>query len=345
MLEKIQIRGHGANEKLDIEFGPNVTCIVGKSFTGKSWALRALRWVCLNKPAGDSFINWDSDEAKIRLSIDGKKVTRIRRKNENGNGSFRLSGTAKPYTAFGNDVPRDIAELVNISDKVNFQGQHSPPFWFCETAGEVSRQLNTIVNLEVIDSTLANIASELRDINTIIKLTEKSLKESIVERKELEYVKDLDIGLKHVENLQKIHQADIEKHVRIDEKLDLVAKYVQIRDNRSRLVSDGLSVLSLGDSYRKTAALAENLSKMIETAQNLQNALKNRPPSIRPLEKLKEKTEQLTIRYNRLDSLIESIESRREKKCQIEKEIERLKKSLEEIAEGRCPLCGAKTEF
>ena len=337
-LEKLQIRGFGSNKKLDIEFSPNVTSIIGKSFEGKSWALRALRWVSLNKPAGTAYINWDSDEAKVRLSIDKKKVIRIRSKTIN---SYRLSDKEKPYVAFGNDVPRDIAKLVNVSD-LNFQGQHSAPFWFCETAGEVSRQLNSIVNLEVIDKTLTEIDSQKRKTKIVIDITEKSLSEAVKEKKELEYVEQLDSDLKGVEKLQEQYREITEKRSTIDEKIELVSKYRLVREKRLESCSDGLKALSVGDSYRDIANSVEKLSDLIESAERFQSVIDNRPPSIKPLTKLKEKVEQITSQVDRLDSLIALVERRRQEKCQMEKTLKILTKELEEIAEGRCPLCGAK---
>jgi len=143
MISKIEIRNFSTHKKQDLEFSPNVTTITGSSFLGKSTILRAIRFVCMNRPTGDKFINWDADKTSVRLTIDKKKI--VRRKGK-GNNSYTLD--KQEYKAFGNDVPQPIANLVNMSD-INFQGQHDAPFWFCETAGEVSRQLNAIINLEV----------------------------------------------------------------------------------------------------------------------------------------------------------------------------------------------------
>lgn len=341
MIETLQIKNFGANKEKDIEFSPQVTTITGRSYIGKSWILRALRWVVLNKPAGDSFINWDADKAKVKLTIDGKRVVRTRSKSIN---TYKLSGKEKPYVAFGNDVPRDISEIVNLSD-VNFPGnlgQHTAPFWFCETAGEVSRQLNSIVNLELIDSTLANIASELRKSKAVIEITEEALTKAVQQKKELVFVDDLNQDLEDVENLQKLHAEKARELATIDEKVKLVAKYGSIQENAAEQASDGLNAVSAGDRYRETTELVEKLLKLVGSGQSLQSTLEERPPSFSPLEKLKKEMEQATEQYNKLDMLIESIENRRNKTCQTEEDLITYTRELKEIAGGRCPLCGAK---
>ena len=336
MLEKLQITNHGTNESKVIEFDSNVTTIIGRSYIGKSWILRALRWVSRNKPAGDSFITWDADEAKVKLTIDGRRVIRTRSKSIN---SYRLSGRKEPYVAFGNEVPKDIAAIINLSD-INFQGQHSTPFWFCETAGEVSRQLNSIVNLELIDSTLANIASEIREANVVIKVIEKDLSKAVEQRKELNYVEDLNRDLENVERLQERHKEIAQKRATIVGKLELVAKYRLIQENAAQRALDGLKVVSIGDRWVETTQLVEDLSELVESGQNLQNILDNRPPSFSPLEKLQGSLDVVIEQVDSLDTLIESISNRRIEKCQIEEILKKCKKELEEIAGGRCPLCG-----
>jgi len=321
---------------LDIEFSPQVTTIVGRSYIGKSWILRALRWVALNKPAGLTFINWDANKARVRLFIDDKKVIRIRSKDTN---LYKIN--KKNYVAFGGDVPGNVAKIMNLSE-INFQKQHEAPFWFCETAGEVSRQLNSIINLELIDSTLADIDSEKRETKTVIKITEKALEKAVEEKKELAYVKDLNQDLENVEKLQKQYEENARKHSTINEKIELVSKYRVIRESSLNQATDGLKVMSIGRKCLKIADSIEKLSKLVKSGRNLKNIIKTRPPSILPLEKLRKKTEQVTEQYVRLDTLIKSIENRRQEKCQTERILNKLTIELGEIAEGRCPLCGAK---
>lgn len=336
MIEKLQIRNVGTNKKLDIEFSPQATTIIGKNTIGKSWALRALRLVALNKPPGYSYINWDANKAKIRLSIDSKKVIRTRSKTTN---SYRLSGKKKPYVAFGNNVPNDIAKLLNVSE-INFQGQHESPFWFCKTAGEVSRQLNSIVNLELIDSTLTNILSELNTTRTVIKITEKALTKTIQQKKDLLYVKDLNSDLENVEKLQKQYEQDTREHASIAEKVEICINTRNSIENRLEQVSDGLKAMSTGRQYLKIRGLVGKLSELVESGIDLQETLENKPPSFRPLEKLKKGTECITNQFDSLDILITSAKDRKEDLCQMETCLKDLQEELTEVTKGRCPLCG-----
>ena len=200
--------------------------------------------------------------------------------------------------------------------------------------------MNAIVDLNIIDSTLKNIAEDLRTTNTIIRVLEKDLEKAIAERKELEYIEDMDAKLRCVESLQKTYITNTEKRALIEDKLNLVAKYTSIRKNSLDKASDGLKVVSMGDKHLKAAGLVEKLLKAIESVQSLQGVLENRPPSIKPLGMLKEQTEWLGVRCGRLNDLIKSIESRRQVKCQIENDLEKHRKELKRIAGGRCPLCG-----
>ncbi len=198
MINGIEIRNFRTHKKQNVVFGPGVTTIVGESFDGKSTIIRALKWVSLNKPAGDKMINWDAQEARVRVTVDSKKV--IRKKGKTN--SYKLSGRKDPFKAFGSDVPEPIQQLFNMSS-INFQTQHEPPFWFCETPGEVSRKLNSIVNLEIIDLTLSNIASEITTTKISIKIITKRLEEAQEKKKSLSYAKEMNNDLKRVETLQK----------------------------------------------------------------------------------------------------------------------------------------------
>jgi len=336
MIERLQIKNFRTHKKLDLTFSPLVNSIIGPNYAGKSTIIRAIRWVARNKPAGENVINWDAEKAAVRLTIDGNKITRIRSKSIN---TYQLN-KKKPYKAFRNEVPKDIEKTINLSD-INFQGQHEAPFWFCETAGEVSRQLNNIINLEIIDKTLANIASALRKSHVTIEVIENRLDKIILQQKSLAYIEDLNENLKGVENLQIQYQKKASELTTLRDILKLALSY-RNKAVRIRTVASGaVSVLNKGSKYQKIMAQIENLSKSVKLGVRLQKVISIRPPSLNTLEKLKKRMQQTSNQYESLDDLIDELKTYEGEKCQAEGDLKKCKRELEKIAGGRCPLCGS----
>ncbi len=154
MIEGLSLQNFQAHRKLRVEFGPGITTIVGRSDVGKSAIIRALRWAATNQPGGDQFITTGTKGTSVALRVDGRVIKRKRGGSVN---SYHLD--AEEYKAFGRGVPGPIVSVLNMPG-VCWQGQHDAPFWFSETGGEVARRLNSIVNLAIIDTTLASVQSE-----------------------------------------------------------------------------------------------------------------------------------------------------------------------------------------
>jgi len=338
MIKDLNIKGFGANESKVIELSPHVTSITGRSYIGKSWIIRALRWVSLNKPAGDSFINWNCKEAKVKAEFDGERVTRIRSKSKN---IYRSTLSKKPFVAFSNNVPEDLKALINL-DEINFQTQHAPPFWFCETAGEVSRQLNAIINLTLIDKTLANIDSWLRTANADSRATTARLEAAQEQKKNLAYAVDISDDLLSIEVLQ----MDIEDNARtrsvLLDKIELVGLYTNRYKNAAERATDGLNTMSIYSASCKITEKAENLQNLIESAQNHQTAIDRKPPSTTQLDKLQEAIEDSTEQYYELEDLIEAIEDKENQKCQTIQTAVELDTQMKKLLKGKCPICGKK---
>ena len=151
MIESIQVRNFQCHSKFAIELDEHVTTIIGPSDVGKSSIIRALRWACTNIPAGDAFIQDGKTRCGVRLKMDGKVVERTKGTGEN---NYKLNG--KAYKSFGSNAPEPIVNFLNLSP-VTWQGQHDSPFWLAETAGQVGRELNAVVNLESMDAALSAV--------------------------------------------------------------------------------------------------------------------------------------------------------------------------------------------
>lgn len=154
MIESLSLQNFQAHRRLRVEFGPGINTIVGRSDVGKSAIIRALRWAATNQPGGDQFVTTGTKGTTVTLHVDGHVIKRKRGGSVN---SYHLDG--EEYKSFGRGVPGPVVTVLNMGG-VCWQGQHDAPFWFSETGGEVARKLNSVVNLAIIDTTLASVQSE-----------------------------------------------------------------------------------------------------------------------------------------------------------------------------------------
>lgn len=151
MIKSIEITNFQSHKASKLELSPMVTIIQGNSDCGKSAVMRALNWLLFN-PAGDYFISdWArkgktiSSPCMVSVEANGHHVTRRRDKDFNG---YELDGEA--FEATRNSVPPKVADALGLGE-VNVQRQLDPPFLLSMSAGEVSRYINSLVNLERID--------------------------------------------------------------------------------------------------------------------------------------------------------------------------------------------------
>ena len=158
MLKKLNIKNFQSHKNTEIELSSAVNTIQGNSDCGKSAVMRALNWLAFN-PAGDYFISdWAkrgktiSNPCEVTVEVDGHTITRKRDKDFNG---YILDGQI--FEATRNTVPPQVAEVLGLGE-VNIQRQLDPPFLLSKSSGDVSRYINSLVNLIRIDewTTAAN---------------------------------------------------------------------------------------------------------------------------------------------------------------------------------------------
>ncbi len=273
MIESIRIKNFRIHDKKVVEFDPLITTLVGKTDSGKSAALSAVRFACLNKPSGDAFIRHGQSDTTVTIRVDGHVVKRSR----GGRGNlFELDG--RTFNAFGSDVPDEIAAVLNM-DEENFQRQIEGPFWFTLTPGEVSKRLNRIVNLELIDRVLTNASAEVRKAKAARDAAAERLETATERQKELAWAEAAKRDLDCIRELYTRSEEMAEKRRVLAQAVESLTNAVQRGRNAADAENTGVLALSLAERAKEIGERAASLRKSItlynRTAEESCQARKN----------------------------------------------------------------------
>jgi DNA repair protein SbcC/Rad50 len=257
-IESISLRNYRLHKRLDLDLAAPIISIIGESYRGKSTVIRALKWVLTNKPAGLSMVRWGSKKTAVETKLDSHSIKRIRGKAVN---LYKLDG--HKLEAFGTDVPRPVAQIANVSP-INFQGQHDAPFWFSETAGGVSKQLNAIVDLDIIDHTLATLAKQVSSAKMAVVLSMDRLKEAQEAKEGLSFVKEMT---KEFDVLCDMDY-DLQRKIRKADKLETIKGQIdRLRRDQERLrgfVEEGAKELAAIQAIRSShKELSSRLERLV----------------------------------------------------------------------------------
>ena len=370
MLTSLCIKNFQNHSTLDVELDPHITCIIGGSDRGKSAIIRALRWVCTNRPSGDAHIQDGKNSCEVDLEIDDKTI--LRRKTPSVN---KFAFNEQEYKSFGQDVPDPIADFLNLSP-LNFQSQHDPPFWLSDTAGQVSRNLNAVVDLDVIDKSMSEVSRRLTKSKTLAEAAVEREKQTEDKVMELVWV---PLAQKAFGLLEKKNDKILPLKARRASVAILNHDIVQTQktwQNARESLSELGRVLSRGMELINWIQNKQDLSSMVEEAAQLRDI---KAPDTSKLDKKARICFEITEKANHLDSILELIDKYENKtkypntqvlsiycgvaqskttiKNQFEislKEIEKqtqkieqrqqflegIEKEIEEKTDGNCPLCG-----
>lgn len=296
MLERLNLENFQTHERLDLDLNHPVTVLIGPSDAGKSSVLRALRWLCTGQAPKSPMPTWGSDNVKVMLTADGRAVERSKGKNGN---SYALD--SKRFDAVGKDnVPEEVAALLNVAEQ-NFARQHQSHFWLADTPGEVSRQLNSIVNLGLIDDSLAAAASELRDARHAEQTAKERLEQAQAKERELAWVEEANTDLQRIER---------------------IAERLNSKQRQSEELTTAL------ETVRRASRIAQDGTKQLEARERALDGLQ------RILTQMNAKREQ----SEKIGRITCEVQSRTEQARAARETADRLERELAEKMKS-CPIC------
>lgn len=196
MIQRIRLLNFQCWEKLELDLGP-LTVLIGETEAGKSAVIRAIRWIATNRPGGMEYIKHGAEKCSVKLWMDSGDV--IERRRSKKTNAYLLNGTE--YKAMGQTVPEDIAKALGITPN-QFQGQFDAPFWLADSPGQLSKELNRLVNLDVMDRCLANANARMRKASHNVEFVNGRLEEARGNADALKWAGQADKELKAIEHKQ-----------------------------------------------------------------------------------------------------------------------------------------------
>jgi predicted ATP-dependent endonuclease of OLD family len=264
MLESILIQGFQRHKFLEIELDPHITVFVGPNDAGKSSAIRALRWLATNKPKGSSFINWSKKKAHVVLKVDGQKITR----SKGTRNLYKLD--QRKFKAFRSTPPESITKLLNISD-ATFQNQHDQIFQLSQSPGQISKELNKIINLEVIDRSLSKIAARARLVKSYVEVNKQRLQKARESKKSLVWIVGFSKSLGELIQRQQSLESSRAGTLLTQELLEKAITARQtLKASGERLQSGKKSLQQIKpkiEEYEKSRYLTKELEDLLEEAE------------------------------------------------------------------------------
>lgn len=303
MIESVRFVNFRAYKEAYLEFHSGVNVIIGENDSGKTNVLRGIDLVANNHPRGDPYISDWGGDMTVELGIDGKEVGRFRNvvwdkkleKFKAGTvNQYTLTGE-EPFNAVGTGVPEIIKQYLNLS-LTNIHFQLDGPFLLSKSPPDVAKHYNEIVNLEIIDTTISNIASTLRKERTVLKAEQATSEQKTEELKAYDWLPDAETELARLEKEQRTIAklkldwtalyALIDSHKKLmqaDRKLGKIVKHekavndlLKLKEEIRELEADRASLSAMINEHRSLTEADRELAKMVRHEATVKDLLQQK---------------------------------------------------------------------
>lgn len=191
------IRLHGFQSHVDTQFdlSPGLNIITGPSDAGKTAVIRALRWVALGEPSGDSFVNEAVGFAQVEIRTEQHSITKTRKGAKT---SYDIDGCIYEKA----EVPIEVTEILGI-ERVYFGDfetvlqvafQLDAPFLLSESPSAGAKVLGKLAHAEVVDHALKASAETIYAARRDKAAAETQLAEITATLSQFEYTSLPEMG-------------------------------------------------------------------------------------------------------------------------------------------------------
>ena len=334
-IKRIHLSNFQKHFDLCLEFSPHVNTIVGATDRGKSAILRAIRWVLDNSPSGTGMIKKGEKKAEVTLTLEkeGKelKIKRIRSESEN---IYKIGDNV--YKAFGQGVPDDLRHIFPFHP-IHYQAQHDSPFWLLASPGEVARNLNEVVDLDLIDRVLRVASSHLRDKQRDLENLEEEIHQI---ENQVNALRDVEERRSHLLRIRKIQERR-DRLVYTLAKVEKTRKFSELASSLRSQVLEGQRILERQGEYQALSSRVHKLRKILLQLDDLKGS--KPPPDFSPIEKKWEEWKELKEKVGEFAKTLGFLRLAKKAMIEAKEDLEKAEKEYRKTVKGQvCPLCGQK---
>lgn len=336
MIEQLSVHDFQNHHRKEVVFASRITILSGASDSGKSALLRALYWLCRNQPAGEEFIGkyGKAIQASVQLLVDKKLIVRSKGSGEN---LYKING--KVLEAFGKGgIPADVQQLTNLGE-TNFQHQLDPPFWLTLTPGQLSKELNSIINLGEIDATLARVGQRVRQAKARIQVSTERLHSAKQKRRQLAGAVTFSRLVAAAEAVDHQRRTVTDARFRGLGLIESIVTGVRAKVAKENALATYSSAIKVGQELADTAKKADSLRSVLANVDRFSQQVAVSTPKLTELERLAKELEQLRQRRMALSSLLLGLAQLEHQHTLADGLLNDAIKDLKKASNGKCPVC------
>src|SRR5699024_1653531 len=267
-IKKVVLKNFQSHRYSELEFDEHLNVIVGPSDHGKSAIIRGIQWALFNEPSGDFFIREGENECSVTIILsDNTKVKRYRSNSKDLYLYYDSEGNETIYQGFGNTVPLEIKEKINIrkihldtseTNSVNISEQLEGPFLLSESKAVRANAIGRLVGVHIIDNAIRDTVKEIINLNSS-------------RRNLINFQESLNEDLKKYDYLDRL-----EKDINEIDKLLLEVKEKKEKIEKLKKLNTELKV-TMEEFYKinKVISKLDNINKIEIYKENLEYRIKS----------------------------------------------------------------------
>lgn len=334
MIKRIKIHNFQCHEKKNLLL-ENGRTITGTSNSGKSAIIRALYWVCCNKPRGNAFITHGKKACLVSIEGDGYTLTRKRGKAN----QYIFNGEI--YETIGNEIPEIIQNALGINPEITFQLQHDAPFLLAKSPNESGAFVSGLAKLNQMQDCLFALKKKIQAEQDKFRLLESERAKAIEAGKQAQEV----LKIKPVFDICMGYEQRLEKNADTITRLESLLKAIVLTQDDPVISFDFEEAIACAGKHMELTKDCEKWKAHVGRLDNVLSEYNRIKSLIDPFpmdhtEDLENACE-MQKQQNTLQALTDKWESIRKTVYQYTDKILGLKESLK----GKvCPLCQSQLQ-